>query len=182
MVSKIAAWGCISIEKFTSAGRASLKDGKIYGVPYAWGAIPFMLSEGQIPHPAQLRFAGALGSRAQAGACFVVDDKSAALLLPRVLNGDMNIYELSGLNRSQRAQAKSSANSGPNIRKLLGDCGGELMDLYKSGEVWISNTLGRISVVALAAEGIRCSSSFIPERRPPKAGMDSNMIVTGTPK
>jgi putative spermidine/putrescine transport system substrate-binding protein/spermidine/putrescine transport system substrate-binding protein len=88
----------------------------------------------------------------------------------------MNIYDLSD-EQIAAAQAKLIEQR-PLVRKYWATAG-ELVDLYKSDEVWISNTWGGYQSALLAAEGIEVVE-FIPEEGA-EGWMDSNMIVAGTP-
>ena len=93
-ISKIEAWDDL-YEKFTSA-EGLHKDGKVYGVPYAWGAIPFMYLKDKFPTPPTS--ISVLWDPELKGRVSLWDDKSALYVAAR-LNGDMN--------------RPSSANSGP---------------------------------------------------------------------
>jgi spermidine/putrescine-binding protein len=170
-VSKITAWDDL-YKKFTSA-EGLRKGDEIYGVPYAWGAVPFMYLKDKFPTPPTS--IADLWDPALKGRVSLWDDKSALYVAAR-LNGDMNIYELDDA-QIAAAQAKLSEQR-PNIRKYWATAG-ELVDLYKSGEVWISNTWGGYQSSLLAAEGIDVVE-FIPKEGA-EGWMDSNMIVAGTP-
>jgi putative spermidine/putrescine transport system substrate-binding protein/spermidine/putrescine transport system substrate-binding protein len=170
-ISKISAWGDL-YEQFTSAPGIQ-KDGEFYGVPYAWGAIPFMYRVDKFETPPTSL--AALWDPALNGRISLWDDKSALYVAAR-LNGDMNIYDLSD-EQIAAAQAKLIEQR-PLVRKYWATAG-ELVDLYKSDEVWISNTWGGYQSALLAAEGIEVVE-FIPEEGA-EGWMDSNMIVAGTP-
>jgi spermidine/putrescine-binding protein len=169
--TKITAWGDL-YPKFTEA-EGLHKDGKVYGVPYAWGAVPFMYLKDKFPTPPTS--IADLWNPDLKGRVSLWDDKSAIYVAAR-LNGDMNIYDLSD-EQIAKAQAKLTEQR-PNIRKYWATAG-ELVDLYKSGEVWISNTWGGYQSSLLKAEGIDVVE-FIPKEGA-EGWMDSNMIVTGTP-
>ncbi len=170
-ISRIVVWGDL-YKQFTSAPGIQ-KDGKFYGVPYAWGAIPFMYRPDKFATPPTS--IAALWDPALKGRVSLWDDKSALYVAAR-LNGDMNIYSLSD-EQLAAAQAKL-VEQRPNVRKYWATAG-ELVDLYKSDEVWISNTWGGYQSGLLASEGIEVVE-FIPEEGA-EGWMDSNMIVTGTP-
>jgi putative spermidine/putrescine transport system substrate-binding protein/spermidine/putrescine transport system substrate-binding protein len=170
-ISRIAAWGDL-YEQFTSAPGIQ-KDGQVYGVPYAWGAIPFMYRKDKFDTaPTSI---ATLWDPALEGRVSLWDDKSALYVAAR-LNGNMNIYDLSD-EELAAAQAKLIEQR-PNVRKYWATAG-ELVDLYKADEVWISNTWGGYQSALLADEGIEVVE-FIPEEGA-EGWMDSNMIVTGTP-
>lgn len=170
-ISRISAWGDL-YKQFTTADGIQ-KDGKIYGVPYAWGAIPFMYRKDKFDTPPTS--IAALWDPALKGRVSLWDDKSALYVAAR-LNGDMNIYSLSD-EQIAAAQVKLIEQR-PNIRKYWSTAG-ELVDLFKSDEVWISNTWGGYQSALLADEGVEVVE-FIPEEGA-EGWMDSNMIVTGTP-
>jgi spermidine/putrescine-binding protein len=170
-ISRIPAWGDL-YEQFTSAPGIQ-KDGQVYGVPYAWGAIPFMYRKDKFDTPPTS--IATLWDPALEGRVSLWDDKSALYVAAR-LNGNMNIYDLSD-EEIAAAQAKLIEQR-PNIRKYWATAG-ELVDLYKADEVWISNTWGGYQSALLADEGIEVVE-FIPEEGA-EGWMDSNMIVTGTP-
>jgi len=170
-ISRIPAWGDL-YEQFTSAPGIQ-KDGQFYGVPYAWGAIPFMYRKDKFDNPPTS--IATLWDPTLEGRVSLWDDKSALYVAAR-LNGDMNIYNLSD-EQIAAAQIKL-AEQRPNIRKYWATAG-ELVDLFKADEVWISNTWGGYQSALLADEGIEVVE-FIPEEGA-EGWMDSNMIVTGTP-
>jgi spermidine/putrescine-binding protein len=170
-ISRIDAWGDLYAQ-FTSAPGIQ-KDGQFYGVPYAWGAIPFMYRKDKFDTPPTS--IATLWDPALEGRVSLWDDKSALYVAAR-LNGNMNIYDLSD-EEIAAAQAKLIEQR-PNIRKYWATAG-ELVDLYKADEVWISNTWGGYQSALLADEGIEVVE-FIPEEGA-EGWMDSNMIVTGTP-
>lgn len=169
--SRIEAWDAI-YEKFrTSEG---INDGgETYGVPYAWGAIAFMYRADKFETPPTSL--SALWDPALEGRISLWDDKSALYVAARV-NGDMDIY---ALDDDQLAAAQDKlAEQRPLVRKYWSSAG-ELVDLYKSGEVWISNTWAGYQSALLADEGIEVVE-FIPEENA-EGWMDSFMIVSGTP-
>lgn len=169
--AKITAWGDL-YPKFTQA-EGLHKDGQVYGVPYAWGAVPFMYLKDKFPTPPTS--IADLWNPDLKGRVSLWDDKSALYVAAR-LNGDMNIYNLTD-EQLAAAQAKLIEQR-PNIRKYWATAG-ELVDLYKSGEVWISNTWGGYQSSLLAADGMEVIE-FIPKEGA-EGWMDSNMIVAGTP-
>jgi putative spermidine/putrescine transport system substrate-binding protein/spermidine/putrescine transport system substrate-binding protein len=159
-------------EKFRSAG-GILADGKVYGVPFSWGSIPFMYRTDKISTPpTSLKD---LWSEKYKGKISLWDDKSAIYVASRVL-GNMNIYKLSD---AQLEAAKDKLiEQKPLVRKYWSTAG-ELVDLYTNGEVWISNTWGGYQSALLADQNIPVVE-FIPEEGA-EGWMDSWMIVKGTP-
>ena len=148
-------------------------DGQIYGVPYAWGAIAFMYRADKFDTPPTSL--AALWDPALEGRISLWDDKSAIYVAARQ-NGNMDIYNLTD---EQIGAAQSAlVEQKPLVRKYWSTAG-ELVDLYKSGEVWISNTWAGYQSALLADEGIEVIE-FIPEENA-EGWMDSFMVVAGTP-
>ena len=169
--SKIARWSEI-YEKFRSSEGINA-GGEVYGVPYAWGAIPFMYRVDKFDTPPTSL--DVLWDPALKGRISLWDDKSALYVAARH-NGDMDIYHLT--DDQLEAAKKSLIEQRPLIRKYWSTAG-ELVDLYKSGEVWISNTWGGYQSSLLAAEGIKVAE-FIPKENA-EGWMDSFMVVKNTP-
>jgi len=159
-------------EKFRTAEGVN-HDGKIYGVPFSWGSIPFMYRTDKFDTPpTSLK---TLWDPALKGKISLWDDKSALYVASRVI-GNMNIYNLSD---DQLDAAKQKlVEQKPLVRKYWGTAG-ELVDLYAAGEVWISNTWGGYQSALLAEQNISVKE-FIPEEGA-EGWMDSWLIVKGTP-
>lgn len=152
-------------------------DGKVYGMPYAWGAISFMyradiFKKMGLKPPTSI---AALWNPKLKGHVSLWDDKSAIYVAAR-LNGDMNIYSLT--DAQIKAAEKKLIEQKPLIRKYWSTAG-ELVDLYKSGEVWISNTWAGYQSGQLKKAGVDVKE-FIPKENA-EGWMDSFMIVKGTP-
>jgi putative spermidine/putrescine transport system substrate-binding protein/spermidine/putrescine transport system substrate-binding protein len=148
-------------------------DGQVWGVPWTWGAIPFMYRTDKIPEePTSI---AALWDPKYAGKVSLWDDKSAIYVAAR-LNGDDNIYALTD-EQLESAKAKLIEQK-PLIRKYWGTAG-ELVNLFASGEVWISNTWGGFQVNELLKQGIPVKE-FIPQENA-EGWMDSWQIVKGSP-
>ncbi len=170
-LGKIPEWKNL-YSKFRDA-KGIHKADRIYGVPYAWGAISFMYRTDKIANPpTSLKD---LWDQKYAGHISLWDDKSAVYVAAR-LNGDSNIYSLSDA-QLERAKKTLIAQK-PMIRKYWATAG-ELVDLYASGEVWISNTWGGYQSSLLAQQNIPVKE-FIPKEKA-EGWMDSWMIVKGTP-
>lgn len=159
-------------EKFRSAEGVN-HDGKVYGVPFSWGSIPFMYRTDKFDTPpTSLKV---LWDPAVKGKVSLWDDKSAIYVASRVL-GNMNIYALSDAELDQAKQKLIEQK--PLVRKYWATAG-ELVDLYAGGEVWISNTWGGYQSSLLAEQNIPVKE-FIPEEGA-EGWMDSMLIVKGTP-
>ena len=170
-VSKVKHFGEI-FEQFRNAGGINI-DGKVWGVPFVWGSIPFMYRTDKISEePTSL---AALWDPRYKGRISLWDDKSAIYVAAR-LNGDMNIYDLS--DAQLEAAKKKLIEQKPLVRKYWGTAG-ELINLYANGEVWISNTWGGYQSAELKKQGIPVKE-FIPKENA-EGWMDSWQVVKGSP-
>ena len=169
--ARLPRWGEV-YEKFRKAEGINSGD-QVYGVPFSWGAIAFMYLTDKFPTPPTS--IAALWDPALAGHVSLWDDKSAIYVAAR-LNGDMDIYNLTD-EQIAAAQAKLLEQK-PLIRKYWSTAG-ELVDLYKSGEIWISNTWAGYQSGQLKADGIDVKE-FIPTENA-EGWVDNWMIVAGTP-
>lgn len=148
-------------------------NGDVYGVPYAWGSIPFMYRTDKFDTPpTSLK---QLWDPALKGKISLWDDKSSLYVASRVL-GNMNIYNLN--DAQLEAAKKKLIEQKPLVRKYWATAG-ELVDLFAAGEVWISNTWGGYQSSLLADQKIDVKE-FIPEEGA-EGWMDSWMVVKGTP-
>ncbi len=169
--SKIEGWDNV-YSKFLGLDGIQ-RDGAYYGMPYSWGAIAFMyLNDAFDTPPTSL---DALWSEESAGKISLWDDKSAIYVAAR-RNGDTDIYELS--DEQIAAAADSLVAQKPLVRKYWSTAG-ELVDLYKAGEVVISNTWAGYQSSLLADEGIEVTE-FIPEEGA-EGWLDAWMVVKDTP-
>jgi putative spermidine/putrescine transport system substrate-binding protein/spermidine/putrescine transport system substrate-binding protein len=149
------------------------RDGQFYGMPYAWGAIAFMYRNDAFTTPPTS--IADLWNPEHAGKISLWDDKSAIYVAARK-NGDMDIYKLTD---EQIEKAKATlVEQKPLVRKYWSTAG-ELVDLYKAGEVVISNTWAGYQSNLLKAEGIEVTE-FIPKEGA-EGWLDSWMVVKGTP-
>lgn len=149
------------------------RDGAYYGMPYSWGAIAFMYRDDAFTTPPTS--IADLWNPALQGKISLWDDKSAIYVAARK-NGDTNIYTLTD---EQIEKAKATlVEQKPLVRKYWATAG-ELVDLYKAGEVVISNTWAGYQSNLLAAEGIKVTE-FIPKEGA-EGWLDSWMVVKDTP-
>ena len=167
------------IERFSelypifSGAKNITMDGEQWGVPYTWGSIPFMYRTDMIPEaPTSL---AVLWDPQYAGKISLWDDKSSIYVAARH-NGDMNIYDLDDAQMEAAKQALIEQK--PLIKKYWGTAG-ELIDLFASGEVWISNTWGGYQSAVLLSQGIPVAE-FIPEENA-EGWADSWQLVKGSP-
>lgn len=169
--SRIEHWDDI-YEKFrTSEGINA--DGQTYAVPFSWGGISFMYRKDKFETPPTSL--AALWDPALKGRIALWDDKSAIYVAAR-MNGDTDIYNLTD---EQIAAAQATLlKQKPLVRKYWATAG-ELVDLFKADEVWISNTWAGYQSKLLAAEGVEVVE-FIPTENA-EGWMDSFMVVKGTP-
>lgn len=168
--SKITNWSNI-YPKFLALDGIQ-EGGKYYGMPYVWGAIAFMYLDSAFPTPPTS--IADLWNPELKGKVSLWDDKSSIYVAARK-NGDMNIYDLTD---EQIEKAKEALiEQKPLIRKYWATAG-ELVDLYKAGEVVISNTWAGYQSGLLAAEGIKVTE-FLPKEGA-EGWLDSWMVVKGT--
>ena len=160
-------------DKFRNAGGIN-HDGKVYGVPFSWGSIPFMYRTDKISEADAPKSLKALWDPKYKGKISLWDDKSSLYVAAR-LNGNKNIYEL---NDSELDAAKKKLIAQKPLVRKYWSTAGELVDLYAGGEVWISNTWGGYQSNLLAEKKIPVKE-FIPEEGA-EGWMDSWMVVKGT--
>ena len=168
--SKIENWDKI-YEKFRTQ-EGIQRDGKVYGVPYTWGAIAFMYRTDKFDTPPTSL--AELFDEKLKGKVSLWDDKSAIYVAAR-LNGDNDIYNLTDA-QIEAAKQRLIAQK-PIVRKYWATAG-ELVDLYAGGEVYISNTWAGYQSSLLAEKGIDVTE-FIPKENA-EGWMDSWMIVKGS--
>ena len=146
--------------------------GETYGVPLTWGSIPLMYRTDKISGEPDSY--AALWDEAYKGKIAMWDDKSAIFNTARLLGYD-NVYSLSD-EQLEAVKQKLIAQK-PMLRKYWSTAG-ELINLYASGEVWISNTWGGYQVAELQKQGIPVKE-FLPKEKA-DGWVDNWMIVKGT--
>ncbi|RWR13413.1 ABC transporter substrate-binding protein [Paenirhodobacter populi] len=169
--AKITAWGDL-YPTLTSLD-AIQKDGQIYGVPYTWGGIVLMYRTDAFTTPPES--IADLWNPDLKGKVSIWDDKSSIYLAARK-NGDMNIYSLSDAQIAAAQQALVEQK--PLVRKYWATAG-ELVDLYKSGEIVISNTWAGNQASILKRAGIDMTE-FVPKEGA-EGWVDIWMVVKDTP-
>jgi len=170
-MDRITEWDNI-YEKFRTA-EAFSHEGDLYAVPFAWGAIAFMYRNDQFETPpTSLRD---LWSAENAGLISLWDDKSSIYVASRMI-GNTDIYKLS--DEELAAAQAALIEQKPLVRKYWATAG-ELVDLYVSGEVAISNTWAGYQSSLIAAEGIEVTE-FIPEEGA-EGWIDSFLLVKDSP-
>lgn len=169
--SRISEWDNI-YPKFANADGIN-KDGEVYGLPYAWGAISFMYRVDAFDEPPTSL--NDLWDENLAGRISLWDDKSSIYVAARRL-GHTDIYNLTD---DQIAEAQASLIEQKELVRKYWSTAGELVDLFVGGEVWLSNTWAGYQSSLIAAEGVEVAE-FIP-RENAEGWMDSWMIVKDTP-
>lgn len=169
--SKVEHWNDI-YEIFRNA-KAINADGEIYGVPLTWGSIPLMYRTDKITQEPDSY--AALWDERYKGRIALWDDKSAIYNTARLLGYD-NVYSLS--DEQLEAVKQKLIEQKPLLRKYWSTAG-ELINLYASGEVWISNTWGGYQVAELEKQGIPVKE-FLPKEKA-DGWVDNWMIVKGSP-
>ncbi|MDG2482890.1 MAG: ABC transporter substrate-binding protein [Alphaproteobacteria bacterium] len=172
--SRIEGWGDI-FPQFSSHSGVNYEGG-VYGVPYTWGAIPFMYRVDSFD-AAPTSIAQMWGDENMAGKISLWDDKTNIYVVARMLYGnDIDVYDL---NDEQLAAVRDKLiELKPAIRKYWSTAG-ELVNLYANGEVIISNTWGGYQSALLADEGIEMIE-FIPTENA-DGWADAWQIVAGSP-
>ena len=133
-------------------------DGQVYGVPWVWGSNPLMYRVDKFETPPTS--IEVLFDPAMEGRVSLWDDKSSLYIGARRLGiRGADVFDMSD---EQLAQVRDEMiGQKSNIRKYWATAG-ELVNLYATGEVWISNTWGGYQVALLAEKGID-AREFIPE-------------------
>jgi putative spermidine/putrescine transport system substrate-binding protein/spermidine/putrescine transport system substrate-binding protein len=170
-MSRIEHWDEI-YELFRNA-KGINQDGKVYGVPLTWGSIPLMYRTDKITEEPDSY--AALWDDRYKGKIALWDDKSAIFNTARLLGYD-NVYSLTD-EQLEAVKAKLIEEK-PLLRKYWSTAG-ELINLYASGEVWISNTWGGYQVAELQKQGIPVKE-FLPKEKA-DGWADNWMIVKGSP-
>jgi len=148
-------------------------DGKVWGVPLTWGSIPLMYRTDKISTPPDSY--AALWDAQYKGRIALWDDKSALYNTARLLGYD-NVYALT--DEQMEAVKNKLIEQKPLLRKYW-TTAGELVNLYASGEVWISNTWGGFQVAELQKQGISVAE-FLPKEKA-DGWVDNWQIVKGSP-
>ncbi|MBB4105461.1 ABC transporter substrate-binding protein [Allorhizobium borbori] len=169
--AKIAEWN--NIYPNLRALENIRKGDDVYGMPYTWGAIIMMYRTDAFKTPPTS--ISDLWNPELKGKISIWDDKSSIYLAARK-NGDMNIYNLS--DEQIAAARKALEEQKPLVRKYW-TTAGELVDLYKSGEIVLSNTWAGNMASILKREGIPMTE-FIPKEGA-EGWVDIWMMVKGTP-
>jgi spermidine/putrescine-binding protein len=150
-------------------------DGKIYGVPWVWGSNPLMYRVDKFPTaPTSI---DVMFDPAMAGRVSMWDDKSSLYLAARKLGiTGTDVFKMTD---EQLQSVRDTLIAQKPIVKKYWASAGELVNLYASGDVWVSNTWGGYQVAELNKQGIEVKE-FVP-----KEGVDGWVdvwqIVKGSP-
>lgn len=170
-VSRIAAFNDV-YPLFRNA-KGINSDGQVWGVPLTWGSIPLMYRTDKISEEPDSY--AALWDEKYKGRVALWDDKSAIFNTARLL-GYNDVYNLT--DEQLEAVKKKLIEGKPQLRKYW-TTAGELINLFASGEVWISNTWGGFQVAELQKQGIPVKE-FLPKEKA-DGWVDNWQIVKGTP-
>ncbi|MBL1421661.1 MAG: ABC transporter substrate-binding protein [Alphaproteobacteria bacterium] len=169
--SKLAEYNNLYEQFRTNA--AFNHEGEVYGIPFAWGAIAFMYLTDKFETPPTSL--ADLWDEKYAGKISLWDDKSALYVAARLI-GAKDIYNLT--DEEMAATKAKLIEQKPLIRKYWATAG-ELVDLYASGEVWISNTWAGYQSGLLKEKGINVTE-FLPKEKA-EGWIDSFLIVKDSP-
>jgi spermidine/putrescine-binding protein len=151
------------------------RDGKIYAVPMAWGAIPLMYRTDKFDTPPTS--AEVLWDPALKGKIAIQDVSMSIYLAARVLWGaDKDVYNLTD---QELAQVKDKLLEQKALVRDYWSSAGELVDLYVKGEVWVSETWGGYQLGTLLEQGIPVAEVIPVEKA--DGWQDVWNIVKGTP-
>lgn len=170
-MSKIEHWNEI-YELFRNA-KGINQGGQVYGVPLTWGSIPLMYRTDKITEEPDSY--AVLWDERYKGKISLWDDKSAIFNTARLLGHD-NVYSLTD---AQLEEVKAKLIEEKPLLRKYWSTAGELINLYASGEVWISNTWGGYQVAELQKQGIPVKE-FLPKEKA-DGWADNWMIVKGSP-
>jgi len=150
-------------------------DGKVYGVPWVWGSNPLMYRVDKFETPPTS--IDVLFDPNLKGRISLWDDKSTLYIGARK-NG-VNGHDVFALSDEQLENVKKTLiEQKPLVRKYWASAG-ELVNLYASGEVWVSNTWGGYQVAEIRKQGIEVKE-FIPKEGV-DGWVDAWQVVKGTP-
>ena len=173
-VSRLEHWDEV-YDVFRSDSGVIGEDGLVYGVPYAWGADPFMYRSDMIDE--ELTSLASMFDPKYAGKISMLDDKYNLYWTARLLFGkDVNYFDLTD---EQLEQVKQKLIEQKPLVRTYWKTGGELVNLMASGEVWLSQTWGDYQSSELRDQGIPITV-FTPEEGV-DGWMDAWQIVKGTP-
>lgn len=172
--SRLEHWDNL-YEKFRNHAGVNY-DGRVFGVPFTWGSIPFMYRVDMFDK-APSSIGEFWTDEALSGKISLWDDKTNIYIVARLLFGtDVNVYDLDD---DQLAQVRDKLIAlKPKIRKFWSTAG-ELVNLYANGEIAVSNTWGGYQSALLGEQGIEMVE-FIPVEKA-DGWADAWQIVKDTP-
>jgi len=150
-------------------------DGQAWTVPMAWGSIPLMYRTDKFDTPPTS--ATVLWDPAYAGHIATQDVSMTIFMTARILYGsDVDVYNLSD---EQLEAIKQKLIEQKPLLRTYWSTGGDLINLYASGEVWVSETWGGYQVAELQKQGIPVAEVIPVEKA--DGWQDTWAIVKGTP-
>ncbi len=135
-------------------------NGEVWSVPMAWGSIPLMYRTDKFDEPPTS--AEVLWDPAYAGHIATQDVSMTIFMAARILYGrDTDVYNLTD---EQLEEVKQKLIEQKPLLRTYWSTGGDLISLYASGEVWVSETWGGYQASVLREQGIPVAEA-IPEER-----------------
>ncbi|HSG23862.1 MAG TPA: ABC transporter substrate-binding protein, partial [Azonexus sp.] len=150
-------------------------EGQVYGVPWVWGSNPLMYRVDMFPTPPDS--VAVLSDPALAGRISIWDDKSSLYIGARMLG--ITGADVFTMTDAQLEQVRDALVAQKPLVKKYWASAGELIGLYASGDVWISNTWGGYQSGELLKQGIEVKE-FIPKEGV-DGWVDAWQVVKGTP-
>lgn len=151
------------------------EEGQVWSVPMAWGSIPLMYRTDKFDQPPTS--AEVLWDPRYAGRIATQDVSMTIFMAARILYGrDVDVYDLSD---AQLEEVKRKLIDQKPLLRTYWSTGGDLIDLYAKGEVWVSETWGGYQVSVLQEQGIPVAE-VIPEERA-DGWQDVWLVVKDTP-
>jgi len=136
------------------------ENGEVWSVPMAWGSIPLMYRVDKFDVPPTS--AEVLWDPAYAGHIATQDVSMGIFMAARIIFGrDVDVYNLSD---EQLEEVKVKLIEQKPLLRTYWSTGGDLINLYANGEVWVSETWGGYQSAVLNEQGIEVAEVIPTEK------------------